>query len=481
MYRSKSPIAKWIRNWATATYPKTKYWEGVHAFRIKAIFVLLSLVYAGVLAAYLIFAESKVAALLLMAFFVFIGMKPLRGLAVSIGLATFQKGIGFLGFLNFPVFAVCFSITMLLWIYREAIHLKRFRRTRLDIWVLLFFSITVISTLIHMQAPTFADKETLYPILQLVSLSMVIGIFMFARELLDTRREISYIILSIMLAGILVSLIGFIDANFGLNLFNNDYIKPFKEILGYKLGVDRIMSTFDNPNLLGMYLLYILPLCFYLAYDENEWPKKWMMAIVSAFLLYILWLTQDFSSWIALSYGIGLILTINIYRFVRKWYVIAAIMMFVSLGTFLFLSDTTRWEGRFHILWPTAIKIFGENPWLGVGMGNYYAHYKQLSAFDWNFAFHAHNLYLQVLAERGIFAFIFFGGILATFLISKLKHLVLKAKSNYLVTSLLLAVIATLVSGLMQYSFSWIGLEMHFWLYLLITIGVIEKHIRLDI
>lgn len=53
--------------------------------------------------------------------------------------------------------------------------------------------------------------------------------------------------------------------------------------------------------------------------------------------------------------------------------------------------------------WQAALNMATAHPWLGVGFGNYEAAYAQHSLMNWEMALgHAHNYYLNVLAETGI-------------------------------------------------------------------------------
>jgi O-antigen ligase len=52
--------------------------------------------------------------------------------------------------------------------------------------------------------------------------------------------------------------------------------------------------------------------------------------------------------------------------------------------------------------WQAAVNMATENPWLGVGFGNYEAAYPGYRLIAWRFPLgHAHNYYLNVLAETG--------------------------------------------------------------------------------
>lgn len=53
--------------------------------------------------------------------------------------------------------------------------------------------------------------------------------------------------------------------------------------------------------------------------------------------------------------------------------------------------------------WQSAWEMFERNPWFGVGIGNYSAAYPAFALPDWRTPKgHAHNVYLNFLAEMGI-------------------------------------------------------------------------------
>ena len=56
--------------------------------------------------------------------------------------------------------------------------------------------------------------------------------------------------------------------------------------------------------------------------------------------------------------------------------------------------------------WFAAWNMFSANPWLGVGIGNYGVVYPLFGLREWPFSLgHAHNFYLNMLAETGIVGF----------------------------------------------------------------------------
>lgn len=60
--------------------------------------------------------------------------------------------------------------------------------------------------------------------------------------------------------------------------------------------------------------------------------------------------------------------------------------------------------------WQAALNMAQANPWLGVGLGNYEIVYDQYRLLNWNFPLgHAHNYYLNILAEAGMIGTLAYG------------------------------------------------------------------------
>jgi O-antigen ligase len=65
--------------------------------------------------------------------------------------------------------------------------------------------------------------------------------------------------------------------------------------------------------------------------------------------------------------------------------------------------------------WQAAINMATQHPWMGVGLGNYEVAYPYFRLINWKFPLgHAHNYYLNVLAETGIIGLVFY----STFIVS---------------------------------------------------------------
>ena len=68
--------------------------------------------------------------------------------------------------------------------------------------------------------------------------------------------------------------------------------------------------------------------------------------------------------------------------------------------------------------WQAAMNMARENPWFGVGFGNYEIAYEEYRLINWEFPLgHAHNYYLNILSEAGMIGFLFYAGMWFTIII----------------------------------------------------------------
>jgi O-antigen ligase len=77
--------------------------------------------------------------------------------------------------------------------------------------------------------------------------------------------------------------------------------------------------------------------------------------------------------------------------------------------------------------WQAGVEMARDNLWTGVGFGNYEAAYEQYRVLNWSHPLgHAHNYYLNILAESGVFgaiAYLLFWSFVFLQVYRQLKHL----------------------------------------------------------
>ena len=201
----------------------------------------------------------------------------------------------------------------------------------------------------------------------------------------------------------------------------------------------RAYGTFEQPNPFGGFLGLLWPLAagLALAATARAWhtrrPRAWLLAGVTggAALLMLVGLYTSLSrgAWLGAAaaavavagavprrrlLGVGLVVGggLLFLGLLRAGLVPASITTrLADVGDIFAVSDVrgaTITVDNFAILerlahWQAAASMARDHPWLGVGLGNYGAAYPLYSLLNWpNALGHAHNIYLNTLAETGV-------------------------------------------------------------------------------
>lgn len=171
----------------------------------------------------------------------------------------------------------------------------------------------------------------------------------------------------------------------------------------------RMYSTLENPNLLGAYLLMMISLLTAFFLRENMKRRKYVFAVILLVLLICLALTYCRGAWVSLA-AIVLGLTLFYDKRFGFLFLLIPIMIGVYHGQLaerflsLFSGEDTSVGLRFA-LWESTRAMIEEHPFLGIGWGTYFLAYPDYNFFiqdDHVLIFHAHDMYLNMLAEVGI-------------------------------------------------------------------------------
>lgn len=157
------------------------------------------------------------------------------------------------------------------------------------------------------------------------------------------------------------------------------------------------LGIFNDPNDLGMYLLINIPFaCYFYSSAKNIAIKLFMFSLV--FLL--LWGIYKTNSRGSLVGVLSLLAVYGYFRYGKfKAILLGSIslpIVFIVMRMFREIDSEEQSAGQRIEAWYTAIDLFKEHPFLGVGMRNF-TEYHYLTA---------HNSYALVLAELGLFGYI---------------------------------------------------------------------------
>lgn len=171
----------------------------------------------------------------------------------------------------------------------------------------------------------------------------------------------------------------------------------------------RMYSTLENPNLFGAYLLMIISILTAFTLRERTVKRRTVFAVILLSLLLCLALTYSRGAWVSLA---AIVLGLTLFydkRFGLLFLLVPVVLAFyhgqvVERFLSLFSGEDTSVDLRFA-LWESPMAMIEEHPLLGVGWGAYFLAYPDYNFFiqeEGVLIFHAHNMYLNMLAEVGI-------------------------------------------------------------------------------
>lgn len=210
----------------------------------------------------------------------------------------------------------------------------------------------------------------------------------------------------------------------------------------------RAYGTFEQPNPYAGYLGLILPLAWGTGLGIlTQWRAK-RMTLSSALLLLLLaggsfavmlaalFFSYSRGAWVGVAAALGATTLLVLVRSKRALTlaIVLGLAAFIVIGLgevnlvpnviaerFATVGDYFGFEDvrgvrandeNFAIVerrahWQAALGMFEDSPWIGVGFGNYAAAYPKYALPKWDDPLgHAHNYYLNVLAEAGVLGFI---------------------------------------------------------------------------
>lgn len=195
-------------------------------------------------------------------------------------------------------------------------------------------------------------------------------------------------------------------------------------------GALRAFGHFDQPNPFAGYLATMLPLAVCMATCRGN--PRWFRLMSAGFGLLIaggVALSQSRGAWLGVA-AAGFVLLLMWSRRTRRWLVPLTLAGAVGLALALSgvlpasivdrVSQAVEYFGVFDVRtvqvttdnwavvermahWQAGWAMFVDHPWFGVGAGNYGSAYAIYFIGSWREALgHAHNYYINMLAELGL-------------------------------------------------------------------------------
>lgn len=234
---------------------------------------------------------------------------------------------------------------------------------------------------------------------------------------IKTKTQLYGLLRLFVISGTIVALYGVMQYVFGWTT-TNAWIdeEMFEE------ETMRVYSTLANPNVLGEYLLLVLPvsIVFFLK-DKAKSLSKWMYLATTGVIFLCLILTQSRGCW--LGFMVSVVLFITFYE--GRWWAFVPLALcavpFVLpqtvLERLLSIGDMGDSSTSYRVfIWMGAMGIVRNYFMGGIGMGEAaFSEVYPLFSYNAIIAPHAHNTYLQLLVEGGIPALGMFIAVLVVF------------------------------------------------------------------
>ncbi len=301
-------------------------------------------------------------------------------------------------------------------------------------------------------------------------------------SLITTKKWLSRLVAALLASGVLTALYGLYQKLSG----NMETGTMDKELFGDLGG--RITSTFENSNMLGVFLIMVIPFALSYVFRPGGAWQKLLAATACAVMGICLIYTWSRGAWL------GLIISLFVFVLLYSPYVLPILVPAGLLGV------TAIWDriggnsfienfiGRFTSIltmsdsssiyrlgiWRGSMKVVEEHWLTGIGIGSeaFRTVYIRFAESGIETAVHSHNLFLQIIIEVGALG-------LAVFLIAELLcfkgGLELIKKSNADMAeekSVCVAAISGLLAALIQgmTDFIWFNYRIFFFFWVVTAI-----------
>lgn len=287
--------------------------------------------------------------------------------------------------------------------------------------------------------------------------------------LLKTEQEKNKIFFSIYLSTFLISCISLVYKSLGLTSFDN-----------------RLSGIYLSPNHLAMFLAPGIIIGFFHLNKklENTTISKmfsdyknvfWVLSLLSILLSF--YFTYSYGSWIAIALSFSVLFLFTHPKKILLAAGIFGLLLFLQIGnvklnTLATMQERSSLSSRIMI-WKSAFKMLSDNPFVGIGAGNFQNTYLSYQKYfppylEWAVP-QPHNIFLAFWLQSGLLGLI--GFCLIIFLILRSLFLTIQKKlADTVAISLLGFFFYTLLHGIIDTPFWKNDLAFLFWVFCFLTI-----------
>lgn len=284
----------------------------------------------------------------------------------------------------------------------------RFRVSILDYFVVLFGIVLFYSSI-----TSYTPDSSLFSLL--IYAACIVFYFILVNTI-KTRQQLYALVVLLVLATTVASLYGLYQLK-TVGATSEAWVDTtlFEDIKA------RVGSTFENPNVLGEYLVIIIPVAISMLWGQKSWISKLVTSGLTVIMLVCLVYTYSRGAYLGLMIAFALFAVLRDRRFVILGAIGLLMLPFVLppsvINRFASIGNLTDTSSFYRIsVWLGSLKIVKDYWPSGIGLGLepfklIYPKYSLNAAY----AHHSHNIYIQLLIETGIAGFLVFAAMILVY------------------------------------------------------------------
>ena len=337
----------------------------------------------------------------------------------------------------------------------------------LDLAILLFGILILLSSVFSAGGNASAYSA-------IISFILLLGYFLLV-NLMRTVKWIKRCIFALVTSSVIVSVIGIFEFLFGAE--NNNWLDQSF----YGIIKTRVVSLFENPNILSVFLVMIFPFLLALLVRAREKNDKFLIRTLIILSLVCIIFTWSRAAWIAIIFGTLLFSMLYTKKSFRIFGAILIILPLIPIllpssiiERFLSISNLSDSSIAYRIYtWKGTLGAIKDYFFFGIGYGDssFQAIYPSYAYSGIEATPHSHSLLLQVLLCMGIVGFVVL--CIAIFLNFQKSFEYIKQEKDSASTVYVIAAVVSIVSALIMgvFDYIWYNPRMFYLFWTIIAIG----------
>lgn len=287
----------------------------------------------------------------------------------------------------------------------------------------------------------------------------------------DSKKQLLRLVRLLVLAGAVVSLYGLYQFIFRTG-YQSDAWVDSNMFAGISF---RVVSTFSNPNMLGQYLVLMIPLGGACLINDFKTPKlRWLWLVCCGLMCMCMVLTFSRGGWLALLVAaLAFLVLINPRLLILAPFALVALYFVLPdtiIQRFTSIGDLSDHSTSYRVsIWLGSLRMLADYWLCGVGPGpDAFNTVYPVYSYDEIVTPHSHNLLLQITSDAGICALVLFCVILWVYFrrLAAAIHTTACRTGKLLQIAFLSGTAGFMVQAMTDYSFYNYRVMFLFWVYL---------------